>query len=397
MTDATRESERKFRAGSVFTVAFAHFAHDLNSSYLAPLLPLLRAKLGVSLTAVGLLTVFMQLPSLLNPLFGYLTDRFNAWLVVALAPAVSATAIGLLGIADHYALMATLLVCAGMSSMAFHLPVVRMLHESAGRRVGLAMSAFMAGSELARALGPMLLVWVVGIWGLEGTWRLIGLGLGTSAILTWRFHGEAATQIPRRVDLSILRVWQALRRLFIPLSGVLFFHGLLFHIFSIFLASLVDEVGYSLEMAGAAQTSWSLAGFLGAFVGGAMSDRVGRNVAISASIALAGPSTFILALVINSGQLALIIPFLLLSGLMTSLSNPILLAIVVEYEPRYAATSTGIYMLLELLTRMAVTLVAGAVGDAQGLSASFALAGILSLGGMFFVRRLPGSSPQQKT
>ena len=396
MTKGAREDERKFRAGSVFTVAFAHFAHDLNSAYLAPLLPLLRAKLGVSHTAVGLLTIFMQLPSLLNPLFGYLTDRFNAWLFVALAPTVSAIAIGLLGIADHYALMATLLFCAGVSSMVFHLPIVRMLHESAGRRVGLAMSTFMAGGELARALGPLLLVWVVGVWGLGGTWRLIGLGVGTSVILAWRLRGKAGTQIPRRADPSIAQVWQALRHLFLPLSGVLFFHGLLYHTFSVFLASMVDEVGYSLKLAGAAQTAWSLAGFLGAFVGGMLSDRLGRQAAIFASIALAGTSTLALALVIESGTLALILPFLLVSGMTTSLGNPVLLAMVVEYQPRYAATSTGIYMLLELATRMGVTLVAGAVGDSQGLPASFALVGVLSLGGLFFVRRLPVIPPQRE-
>ncbi|MCY3836598.1 MAG: MFS transporter [Anaerolineaceae bacterium] len=385
-------TESTFRPGAVLTVSFAHFAHDLNGAYLAPLIPLLRAKMGISHTAIGLLVVLMQLPSLLNPFLGYLTDRFNAWLIVALTPAISATAIGLLGQTDHYAVLAVLLICAGASSMAFHLPVVRMMHEAAGNRVGLAMSIFMAGSELARALGPILLVWVVSIWGLEGTWRLIGLGLATSLLLFWRLRGERVSQLPRSVDPKIGQVWAALRGLFLPLSGVLFFHGLLFHTFSVFLASLVDEAGFSLQWAGAAQTSWSLAGFVGAFIGGALSDRVGRRITIAGSLVLAGLATFFLALVMNSGMLALILPGLLLSGMMTSLSNPVLLAVVVEHEPRYAATSTGIYMLLELLTRMTVTLVAGAVGDSQGLAASFALAGALSLCGVFFVGRLPGVS-----
>lgn len=389
---ATQREERKFRPGSVLTVSFAHFAHDLNFSYLAPMMPLIRAKLAISHTAVGLLAIFSLLPSVMNPLLGYLTDRFNAWLVVAITPTISAVAIGLLGITDHYAIMALLLICGGASSMAFHLPVVRMLHESAGNRIGLSMSTFMAGGELARALGPLILVWAVGIWGLEGTWRLISLGLATSAILAWRLHRKGETRLPRKATPSIIRVWGALRSLFIPLSGVLIFHGLLFHIFSVYLASMVVEAGFSLEVAGAVQTSWSLAGFTGAFIGGTLSDRIGRTITISTSIALGGLSTFILALVIHSGILALILPFLLLAGMMTSLSNPVLLAVVVEYDPRYSATATGIYMLLEIATRMAVTLIAGVVGDAQSLSTSFALAGILSLGGITFVRRLPGVS-----
>lgn len=389
----SKQFSADYHAGPVYTLSFAHFAHDLNGAYLAPLLPLLRAKLSTTLAAVGLLTVFMELPWLLTPVFGYLYDRIRGRLVVALTPAASAAAIGLLGVSDTYALMALLLLCAGASSMAFHLPSVRMLQECAGRRLGLAMSIYTAAGELARALGPLLVVWAVGIWGLPGSWRLIGIGLGTSAFLAWRLRVDEdafGSGGGERASASIAEVWRALRHLMLPLCGTIFFHILLYDIYYVYLASLVDEVGYSLELAGAAQSARAAAGFFGAFAGGIWSDRFGRRRTIVVALALAAAGTVAMALLIEGGAIALILPALLLAGFMLSVCNPVVMAVVVEYEPRYAATATGIYMLLALVTRMIVTVAAGAIGDQWGLPTTFALAGALTPLGIFFALRLPG-------
>jgi len=49
--------------------------HDIFTSFLAPLLPLIIQKLGLSLTLAGSLAAFQQLPSLINPFLGLLADR----------------------------------------------------------------------------------------------------------------------------------------------------------------------------------------------------------------------------------------------------------------------------------------------------------------------------------
>ena len=64
-----------FQTGKILALSIAHFIHDVYSSFLAPLLPLLIEKLSLSLTQAGFLSTVMQIPALLNPYIGVLADR----------------------------------------------------------------------------------------------------------------------------------------------------------------------------------------------------------------------------------------------------------------------------------------------------------------------------------
>ena len=101
-------------------MAAGHAVHDTYTAFLAPLLPLFIDNFGLSTTAAGLLSVFSQGPSLLQPLIGHLADRLSLRMVVILAPAVSAVMMSLLGVAPSYAVMALLLLATGLSSAGLH-------------------------------------------------------------------------------------------------------------------------------------------------------------------------------------------------------------------------------------------------------------------------------------
>ncbi|MFV1959979.1 MAG: MFS transporter, partial [Planctomycetota bacterium] len=136
----------------VFAISLAHFCHDVYSSFLAPLLPILRDRLGLGYAATGALAVFTQLPSLLNPLFGHLADRVSLRWFVILAPAVTGTLMCSVGLVSDYVALAFLLLGMGVSIAAFHAPAPAMIGQIAGRRTGTGMSLFMAAGELARTV-----------------------------------------------------------------------------------------------------------------------------------------------------------------------------------------------------------------------------------------------------
>ena len=56
---------KQFNKTQVATISLAHLAHDTYSSFLAPILPLLIEKLGISLYLVAFLDIARKLPSLL--------------------------------------------------------------------------------------------------------------------------------------------------------------------------------------------------------------------------------------------------------------------------------------------------------------------------------------------
>ncbi len=63
-------ASKDFRTGGVLLISLCHFIHDVYSSFLSPLLPLLIEKLSLSLTRAGLLSTVMHLPAVLNPVNG---------------------------------------------------------------------------------------------------------------------------------------------------------------------------------------------------------------------------------------------------------------------------------------------------------------------------------------
>jgi len=90
-------SDVRARHGMTALVLFclAHFFIDLYSSAVGAFQPLLVDKLHFTLTQAGLLGGVMVFSgSLVQPAYGYLSDRFHSRMFSALAPAVAGLFIG---------------------------------------------------------------------------------------------------------------------------------------------------------------------------------------------------------------------------------------------------------------------------------------------------------------
>ena len=134
--------------------------HAVTDSYgwslLSPMLPELRRSLGLSLGHVGALGMIMGLSaSLAQPLWGWLSDRYPRFCMVALGPLVAAVFIGCVGLAASFWQVALVLFLAGLGTGAFH-PQGAALARLAGRGSGLAMSAFTVGGNVGFGLAPIM-------------------------------------------------------------------------------------------------------------------------------------------------------------------------------------------------------------------------------------------------
>ena len=179
---------KKFQLANVLTISFAHMLHDIYSSFLAPILPLLIEKLQIGYAMAGLLSAIQRLPSLLNPLMGIIADKISIRLFIIIAPSITATSMSLLGVAPHYTFLAILCFIMGIGATLFHVPGPVMIKYVSGDRTGKGMSFYMLGGELARSLGPLTILGAVSLWGLEGTYRLIPFGIFTSLLLYFKIR-----------------------------------------------------------------------------------------------------------------------------------------------------------------------------------------------------------------
>ena len=154
-------------------MSFAHFTHDVYSSFLSPLLPLLMEKYGITLSVASVLSLLQRIPSLFSMVIGAVAHRLPWRGIILTAPLVTATAGSLMGVAPNVVVLGILLFTIGVSSAVFHVPAPVMIKEYSGRKAGMGMSFYMLGGELARMVGPLLVVSAVAVWGLQGIWRLI--------------------------------------------------------------------------------------------------------------------------------------------------------------------------------------------------------------------------------
>lgn len=364
--------EEEFQTSQVLTIVGGHFVHDTYPAFLAPLLPLLIDKLSLSLAQAGALQLFIQTPAILNPFIGYLADILSLRYFVILAPAVTATAMSLLGIVPNYLALAILLFVAGASTAAFHAPAPAMVGRISGNRLGKGMSFFMAGGELGRAVGPLLAVWMVSLWSLDNFYRIMVLGWAASLILYWRLHNIPARS-KQRQDLRT--VWPVARRLFIPVLAFLLPREFILTGLAVYLPTYMNRQGASLGLAGAALSMWELAGVAGVLFSGTYSDRLGRRAILL--VATISASGLLLLFLYVRGWL--FVPILLALGFTSLSTTPVLLAMAQEHMPHNRAMANGVLISLFFLIRPVAAYGIGLMGDHFGLHTAFLAAAFISL------------------
>ncbi|MDE2949875.1 MAG: MFS transporter [Chloroflexota bacterium] len=385
LSDESKDGQG-FQYGRIMLICGGHFVHDVYSAFIAPLLPLLIEKLGLTLVMAGSLPVFMQTPSLLGPIIGYLADRFTVRYLVIFAPAITATLATLIGFMPTYSAAALLLFCVGVNIMAFHAPAPAMIAHVAGNKVGRGMSFFMASGELARSVGPLLVAYGVTQWGMEGLWRLMFFGWLASAVLYWRLRDVSAKRAPRKDKTKPML--RRFARVFAPLLGVMLLRNMAASSLGIFMVVyLVDIRGFELPLATGALALYEFSGVGGALVGGTLSDRFGRRIMVAG--ATIGAALLMLVFVHVEG--ALMIPILIGLGLTALAVSPVFLALVQDQLPENRATANGIFMLYAFGIRAVNVMIVGALGDALGLQSAFIAAALASLFSLPLIFALPAS------
>jgi FSR family fosmidomycin resistance protein-like MFS transporter len=377
-----------FQTGYVATFTFAHAVHDTYSAFLAPLLPALIDKLSLSMTQAGLLDFARVFPALIQPFVGHLGDRFNLRYLVILAPAIAGTMMSLIGVAPSYAVLITLALAAGLGSAFLHALAPAMAGRSSGKKLGWGMGIWMVGGSIGFTIGPMIIVLVLDRLGLEGTPWLMIAGWMASLILLLRLRGTSTVPPTAQQRGSLQHGLHALRPLMAPLVAVSVVPALLSAAQMTFLPTLLIQQGESMWFAGISLTVLTSAGWVGALLGGAISDRLGRRLVLFLSMSSA--AILMLAFLAVGGWVRL--PLLLLMGTSGPATRTVLMALVQESCPDNRAMATGMFLATTFMTGSAASVVVGAMGDLLGLRLAFTLSALILLLGSPLVRLLPGTA-----
>jgi FSR family fosmidomycin resistance protein-like MFS transporter len=276
-TTPSGPDREQFQWKSVAVLTSAHMITDIYNNFLPPLMPLLIQKMNLTLTLAGSLVTMRSIASFfIQPAVGYISDRTGLRIFVLFGPLVTGIFIGLLGIAPSYWFLALCLIMGGIGHSSLHPQGAAMIGDIGRRRAAFFMSVWMIAGQLGMALGPVLVILTVSMFGLNGTVYTI-----VFAVIITVFLIRFAPTSPSKKDRTDA---YSLRTHLFPRIGALAVLWLLAVIrtaigmsFLSFLSVLLVQKGFPLFISGLAVSLFSGGGAAGSFIGGILSDRVGRK------------------------------------------------------------------------------------------------------------------------
>jgi FSR family fosmidomycin resistance protein-like MFS transporter len=384
----TNQTSKELSEKQVYSISGGHLFHDLYTSFLAPLLPTLMDNLSLNLTGAGILTSISRLPSIFNPIIGYLADKTGARYFIIFAPAFTATLMSLIGSTNSPIALGIVLFLSGASSTVFHASSPGLVAKATESRKGFGLSVYMAGGGIGRGLGPLLAVWAVSIWGLSGLWRLMFLGWGVSLILYFQFRNF---EFKPKERYSLRKELPYFKRFFIPLAFVLILRSGLTASLNTYLPVFMVQSGTPLWLAGAALSILEISGVIGALVLGPFSDKVGRKKVINISIII---SAVLVPVFLQLSGWS-VFPLLILLGFFSLSTGTIFLALVQDNFQHHRATGNSIYMLLSFLSNAFMLIVIGIIGDNFSLSMAYWISSLAAILSIPVIQLLPVFNPDQ--
>lgn len=374
-----------FQWGGILLISLCHMIHDIYTSFLSPLLPLLIEKLSINLTQAGLLGTIVQLPSLLNPLIGRWADKGDRGRIfIILGPVLTSVPMSLLGLAPSYSVAILILFVVGISTSLFHVPAPVMVGKLSGYRKGLGMSFFMIGGESARTVGPLFAVWAVSRLGLTGYYPVMILGIVSSFMIYMRFKNLPVT-INRGAPVSLRESYADIKPIMKPLTFILFSRGFMHGSLATFLPIFIKQQTGSLWLAGAALAIYEASGVAGIFTAGPMSDRLGRKRILG--FQLMSAPFFLLLFMALTGWLKA--GALVLTGFTLLSTTPVMLALIQEHAKKSPAAANGFFMMISFIARSAVIVLVGFCGDMVGLKITYYMSAVMGMAGIPFLFMLP--------
>lgn len=275
-------------------LSVAHLITDVNQGALPTLLPYFKEALDLSYTTAGVILLFSNVTSsVIQPFFGYLSDKRPISWFLPIAPVIACLGMSLTGWVPNYSLLLLCVVTGGLGVASFHPEGFKTASFFTGEKKATGMSIFAVGGNFGIALGPIFALTLVTAFGIRGTLGLIVPGILMGVILllslswlTTPIHA-AFTRTKKEVKPTLTRKeWIPLLLLIAIVTVRSWVQlGLLSYIPFYYITYLNGDPLY----AGKLVSTFLMAGALGTLLGSPLADRWGHRKFLSVSLILVFP------------------------------------------------------------------------------------------------------------
>ncbi|WP_308401267.1 MFS transporter [Streptomyces sp. AC512_CC834] len=350
----------------IVLLSLGHACVDVYQGTVAALVPYFVAERAYTYAAAsGVVLAASLLSSLVQPLFGALTDRWALPWLLPLSTLTAGAGVALGGVTGSYAFTLAAIAVGGVGVAAYHPEAARAARAAAGGS-HTAMGWFSLGGNAGFALAPPLVWAVVGAGGLGASPLLVvpavvGAVLCGAAVRSAAGAGRASggrTAVARGTD-----DWPS----FLRLTGAVVCRSVVFVGLSTFVSLYVRErVGGGSAAGTVALFVLYLGGAVGTVAGGRLADRHGRLkvvrlsyvlsvLAVAGVVLVPGPAVYLCVALTSAG---LYVPF----SLHITLGQ--------DYLPRRVGTASGVTLGLTVSVGGLAAPAVGALADATSLRAA---------------------------
>ncbi|MER5942334.1 MFS transporter [Streptomyces sp. NPDC001928] len=342
-------------------MSLGHVCVDVYQGAVAALVPFFVAERAYSYAAAsGVVLAASLLSSVVQPLFGALTDRRPMPWLLPLSALTGGAGVALSGVTDSYTLTLAMVAVSGIGVAAYH-PEAARAARAASRGSHTAMGWFSLGGNVGFALAPLLVAAVIATGGLGASPFLlapavVGAALCAAAVRSAAGHGRATAE-GEGVGSDD---WPS----FLRLSGAIMCRSIVFVGLSAFVSLYVRQRTGGGEVAGTAALCVLYAGgAVGTAAGGRLAERYGRLtvvrrayvlsvLAVAGLVLVPGPAVYLFVALTSAG---LYVPF----SLHVTLGQ--------DYLPRRVGTASGVTLGLAVSVGGLAAPAIGALADATSL------------------------------
>jgi MFS transporter, FSR family, fosmidomycin resistance protein len=284
----------KLNKKALAILSAGHLVTDLNQGALPALLPFFKEALNLSYTTAGIILLFGNLTSsVIQPAFGYLSDRRPFGWFLPWAPFLACLGVSLTGLITNFSLLVLCVMLSGLGIASFHPEGFKTAHFFTGEKKATGMSIFAVGGNFGLAIGPIFALTLVTSFGLKGTLGMIAPGILVAIILflslSWlsapihsafKQRGKETKQPLSKAQIKSLSLLIA-----IVVMRAWTQFGLVTYIPFYYIDYLKGDPLY----AGKLVSTLMMAGVLGTLIGAPLADRWGHKQLVSVTMILVTP------------------------------------------------------------------------------------------------------------
>jgi FSR family fosmidomycin resistance protein-like MFS transporter len=373
------------------TLSAGHLFTDISQGSVPALLPFLIARDHLSYAAAAALVLAATISSsVVQPLFGAVSDKRSLPWLMPLGPFLGGLGIALVGIAPSYGAIFACIVLSGLGVAAFHPEGSRFANYVSGSRRASGMSLFSVGGNIGFAMGPVLVTPLILIFGLQGTLFVL--------IPTWAAAILLTVELPRlrrfRTDVRGGQVIPSTEperwRPFAILGGVIALRSFVYFGLVTFIPLYYVHVLHASKAVGnSALTAMLLGGAAGTLIGGPLADRFGRRTVLVGSMLILPPLVGLFLLAGVAPGIAIVT----VTGATTIATFAVTIVMGQEYLPGRLGVAAGVTIGLSIGLGGVGTPLLGILADAQGLRTVFVVIAVLPLLALALTLMLPAGRP----